>query len=60
MKCTTSGIFPVSRREQNEVDDFYKSTSRDSTNRYTEERSKLINELQKNSEQQLTSKGDVC
>ncbi len=33
VKCATSGIFPVSRREQNEVDDFYKSNSRDkSTN----------------------------
>ncbi len=30
----TSGILPVSRREQNEVDDLKKSTSRDkSTNR---------------------------
>ncbi len=28
MKCGTSGILPVSRREQNEVDDFSKSTSR--------------------------------
>ncbi len=27
MKCATSGILPVSRREQNEVDDFSKSTS---------------------------------
>ncbi len=34
MKCGTSGILPVSRREQNEVDDFSKSTSRlKSTNR---------------------------
>ncbi len=34
MKCGTYGICPFSRREQNEVDDFYKSTSRDkSTNR---------------------------
>ncbi len=32
MKCATSGIFPVNRREQNEVDDFYKSTSHDSPN----------------------------
>ncbi len=28
VKCGTSGILPVSRREQNEVDDFSKSTSR--------------------------------
>ncbi len=34
MKCGTSGILPVSRREQNELDDFSKSTSRlKSTNR---------------------------
>ncbi len=34
MKCGTSGILPVSQREQNEVDDFSKSTSRlKSTNR---------------------------
>ncbi len=34
MKCATSGIFPASRRKQNEVDDFYKPTSRDKlTNR---------------------------
>ncbi len=34
MKCGTYGILPVSRREQNEVDDFSKSTSRlKSTNR---------------------------
>ncbi len=34
VKCGTSGILPVSRREQNEVDDFSKSTSRlKSTNR---------------------------
>ncbi len=34
MKCGTSGILPVSRREQNEVDDFSKSTSQlKSTNR---------------------------
>ncbi len=26
VKCATSGILSVSRREQNEVDDFYKST----------------------------------
>ncbi len=33
-KCGTSGILAVSRREQNEVDDFSKSTSRlKSTNR---------------------------
>ncbi len=34
VKCGTSGILPVSRREQNEVDDFSKSTSQlKSTNR---------------------------
>ncbi len=34
VKCGTSGILPVSWREQNEVDDFSKSTSRlKSTNR---------------------------
>ncbi len=34
MKCGTSGILPVIRREQNEVDDFSKSTSQlKSTNR---------------------------
>ncbi len=27
VKCGTSGILPVSRRQQNEVDDFSKSTS---------------------------------
>ncbi len=33
MKCATYDIFPVSRREQNEVDDLNKSTRRDkSTN----------------------------
>ncbi len=30
--CGTSGILPVSQREQNEVDDFSKSTNRDSSN----------------------------
>ncbi len=29
VKCATSGILPVSRREQKEVDDFFKSTSCD-------------------------------
>ncbi len=34
VKCGTSGILPVSPRQQNEVDDFSKSTSRlKSTNR---------------------------
>ncbi len=32
MKCATSVILPVSRREQNEVDDFYKSTSQQKSN----------------------------
>ncbi len=28
LKCAISGILPVSRREQNEVDNFFKSTNR--------------------------------